>query len=268
MDLNTFIGIIIIIVVIIFGIMSGADGLNPGNLINFWDTASFLIVVCTTLACIFACFPLSALKGIPKHFKIMMDKKSFDPLLCIDTIVEFAEMARKSGLLTLEEKANQQEDPFLKTGIMLVVDAIDADKIKQMLSNDLDYLCARHEQAIGIYEKGVAMGPAFGMIGTLVGLINMLAGMDLGGSGGASSLGADMSVALITTLYGSFIANVIFGPLANKLKIRHDEEMLCKEIIIEGVLSIQSGENPSYIKEKLVAFLSQKTRETALDSGE
>lgn len=260
MDFTTIIGIIMSVVLIGYGIMAGV---GPKQLGNFWDFNSVLIVVGGTIAAVVSSYPVKTLKQIPKHFKIMMNGKKYNPIEFIDTLVEFAQIARKNGLLALEEKANEQTDPFFKQSIMLIVDATDPDKVREMLNNDLDYLSERHEEAVGLYEKASAVAPAFGMIGTLIGLINMLKGLDLGG-GDASSLGQGMSVALITTFYGCLLAHVLFSPIAKKLKIRNDEEYLCKQIIIEGVLSIQSGENPKFLKEKLISYLSQKQREQAL----
>ena len=185
----------------------------------------------------------------------------------IDLLVEFSQIARKNGLLALEEKANQQTDPFLKQSIMLIVDATDPEKVKSILANDLDYLADRHAEGVGMYEKASAYAPAFGMIGTLIGLVNMLKGMSLDSGTGTSSLGADMSVALITTFYGCVMANLIFMPIAKKLSVRNDEEYLCKQIIIEGVLSIQSGENPKFMKEKLISYLEQRQRDAANGEG-
>jgi chemotaxis protein MotA len=193
----------------------------------------------------------------------MLDGNKFNPMEYIDTLVDFAQFARKNGLLALEEKARELEDPFFRQGIMLIVDATDPDRVRDMLNNDLDYLSDRHDEGAGLYEKASAMAPAFGMVGTLIGLVNMLKGMDMD-SGGASTLGQDMSVALITTFYGVVLANLFFAPIGKKLRIRNNEEYLCKQIIIEGVLSIQSGENPKFLKEKLTSFLAQQQRESAL----
>ena len=139
---------------------------------------------------------------------------------------------------------------------MLIVDAMDAEKIREMLESEVSAMSERHDQDVSLYEKGSALAPAFGMIGTLVGLVNMLKGMNMDGNG-SSSIGADMSVALITTFYGSVLSNLVFVPMAKKLRLRNDEELLYKQIIIEGVLSIQAGDNPKYLEEKLLSYLSQ-----------
>ena len=268
MDLTTIIGIILGGILITFGIVFDMEaGVDFAKMINFLDVPSVLIVVGGTLAAVVASYPASMLKQIPKHMKIILDDKKFKPMEYIDLLVEFSQIARKNGLLALEEKANQQTDPFLKQSIMLIVDATDPEKVKSILANDLDYLADRHAEGVGMYEKASAYAPAVGMIGTLIGLVNMLKGMSLDSGTGTSSLGADMSVALITTFYGCVMANLIFMPIAKKLSVRNDEEYLCKQIIIEGVLSIQSGENPKFMKEKLISYLEQRQRDAANGEG-
>ena len=136
----------------------------------------------------------------------------------------------------------------------------DADQAKEIMMNDIEQASARHEDAAGMYDKASAVAPAFGMVGTLVGLINMLKNMNLD-SGGASTIGSDMGTALITTLYGCVLAHMVFGPIATQLRQRDEEEMLCKLIIVEGIMSIQSGANPKFLREKLLTFLGQKQRD-------
>ncbi|WP_206459630.1 motility protein A [Anaerovorax sp. IOR16] len=268
MDFTSIIGIISCILLVISGIIVEKTGINVGSLINFADPQSALIVIGGTFAAIFASFSISSLKAIPKHLKIIITKDKHNPIDYIDAIVGCAEIARKNGLLALEEHANEQEDPFLKSSLLLIVDAIDADKVRAMLEGDLGYMSTRHEEAVSIYEKGAALAPAFGMIGTLIGLINMLAGLDLNAENGTDSLTSGMAVALITTFYGSLLANVFFTPVANKLQVRHERELLCKQIIIEGILSIQSGENPKFIREKLMSFLSEKDKISLSGGGD
>ena len=156
---------------------------------------------------------------------------------------------------------NQEQDPFFKQCIMLIVDNNDADQAKEIMMNDIEQSSARHEDAAGMYDKASSVAPAFGMVGTLVGLINMLKGMDVSAEGGASNIGTAMGTALITTLYGCVLTHMIFGPIATQLRQRDEEEMLCKLIIVEGIMSIQSGANPKFLREKLLTFLSQKQRD-------
>ena len=276
MNITYIIGLVAAIVVFLLGCVLGinigpkAAGLppvtfTPGNLWNFFDAASIFIVIGCTMAIVVASFPGSTVAAIPKHFGIMLNAKKFNPMNYIDQLVDLAQTARKNGLLALEGKANEQSDPFFKQAIMLIVDANDPDKVRAILENDIDCMSARHEDAAALYDKASSVAPAFGMVGTLVGLINMLASMDPTSGGG--DLGKDMGTALITTLYGCILAHMIFGPIANNLRIRDSEEVLCKQIIVEGIMSIQSGENPKALKEKLLTYMSQKQREAGASSG-
>ncbi len=142
---------------------------------------------------------------------------------------------------------------------MLIVDANDPDRVRATLENDIECMSARHNAAAALYDKGSAVAPAFGMVGTLVGLINMLQNMDP--TNGSSTIGKDMGVALITTLYGCVLAHMIFSPIANNLRVRDEDEVLIKLIIVEGITCIQAGENPKMLKEKLLTFVAQKQRE-------
>ena len=240
---------------------------NPGNLWNFFDAASIFITIGCTVFVVLASFPGSMLKAMPKHFKIILNNKMFDPKGYIDQLVELAQIARKNGLLSLEEKANEQTDPFFKQAIMLIVDANDQDKVRGILENDIECMSARHEDAAALYDKASSVAPAFGMVGTLVGLINMLKSMNLSGEGGSDSLGTSMGTALITTLYGCLLAHMVFGPVAQLLRGRDSEEVLCKQIIVEGVMAIQAGENPKSLRERLLTYMSQKQREMGGESG-
>ena len=149
----------------------------------------------------------------------------------------------------------------------MIVDANDPDRVRVLLERELENQMTRHDQVAGLYEKGSAYAPAFGMIGTLVGLVNMLKGMDLGSSDGAATLGQDMGVALITTFYGSVLSNLIFHPIAKKLRIRQDEEELYCSTIIEGIIAIQAGENPKYLREHLLASLKQSQQKKLLSKA-
>ena len=269
MNITYIIGVVAAILVFLLGCVLGInippqEGVNiitftPQNLWNFFDAASIFIVIGCTFAIVVASFPGKTLGSIPKHFGVILNANKFKPLDIIDQLVELAQTARKNGLLALEGKANEQEDPFFKQAIMLIVDANDPDKVRAILENDIECMSARHEDAAALYDKASAVAPAFGMVGTLVGLINMLKTMDPTTGGG--DLGKDMSTALVTTLYGCILAHMIFGPIANNLRIRDSEEVLCKEIIVEGIMSIQSGENPKALREKLLTYISQRDRD-------
>ncbi len=272
MNINYIIGVAGAFGVFLLGCVMGinigpkAAGKPPitfqlSNLWNFFDAASIFITIGCTIFIVVASFPGSTLKAIPKHIKIILNNKLFDPAGYIDQLVELAQIARKNGLLSLEEKANEQTDPFFKQAIMLIVDANDQDKVRGILENDIECMSARHEDAAALYDKASSVAPAFGMVGTLVGLINMLMSMNLSGDGGADSLGTSMGTAMITTLYGCILAHMIFGPVAQLLRGRDSEEVLCKQIIVEGVMAIQAGENPKALRERLLTYMSQKQRE-------
>lgn len=260
MDLSTIIGIVAGLAIILWGIMTS------GNIMNFVDIPSLLIVIGGTIGAIIASYPFSVLKDIPHHIKLLTQSKKYNHDACIDTLVDLAMEARKNGLLALEKKAEDIEDVFFKNALMLIVDAHDPSEVKERLNSELDFLYERHELGISIYEKGAGTAPAFGMIGTLVGLINMLRSLDLS-SGSSDSLGANMSVAMVTTFYGCMFSHLIFAPIAKKLSIRNSEEYLYKQLIIEGVLAIQKGDNPKFLREKLVCYLGERQRNTEGGEG-
>lgn len=258
MDITSILGFVIGMVLIIF------VGITPAKLGNFWGPESLAIVVGGAIAAVVMSYPLSMLKTIPGHFKMLIQGNKYNIAELVNTLEEMAQLARKNGLLALEEKANELDDPFFKQGIMLIVDATEPEEVRALMENDVEAMASRHEEGIGLYNKASAFSPAFGMIGTLVGLVNMLKGMNLDGDG-ASDIGPAMATALITTFYGCMLANLLFSPIANKLSVRNDEELLYKQIMIEGILAIQAGDNPKFLKEKLVTYISQKRRLKVLD---
>jgi len=166
-------------------------------------------------------------------------------------------------LLALEDSANECKDPFMKSSLLLIVDANDSDRVKEMLDDAIDFMSERHEENWSLWFKMSSAAPGFGMIGTLVGLINMLANL----SGDPDSLGAGMSVALITTFYGSLLANLIATPIANRLVSIHAQEVLCMQIVEQGALAIISGANPRYIQEKLEFMLPKDKKKGAKSKG-
>jgi chemotaxis protein MotA len=267
MDFTGIVGLIAGLGLIFFGITSFTD---ISAIKGFIDYQSMAITFGGTLASTLIAFPISYFRKIPSQLKIVMQRNRYDPKRYIDLIVDFAQEARRKGLLSLEDKANSlsDSDSFLKNSILLIVDAIDPDKVKEMLSNELDSLDERHAQGWQFFEKSASFAPAFGMIGTLIGLINMLANLNMDSTSGANALGRGMSIALVTTFYGSLLANLILAPIGHKLHMRHNEERLCKEIIVEGVIAIQAGDNPRHIEQRLEAFLCEKRRGEEQKSGE
>lgn len=243
----SILGWVLMIVLVGFGIVFDKDaGLVFDNLGNFWDASSFAVVMGGVITALMVSFPMSIFAKIPRHLKIIFMPKKYNPRDYIDQVVDLAEEARTSGLLSLEAKLEECKDDFLKNGMMLVVDAVDAEKVKGILQNELDYLDERHAQDRAFYDRAAGYGPAFGMVGTLMGLINMLKQLS-----DPDAIAPAMALALVTTFYGSMLSNGIFIPISNKLKIRHEEEYLCKMIVMEGIQGIQAGDAPRFLREKL-----------------
>jgi chemotaxis protein MotA len=256
LEITTILGYIAVIGAMIFGISYGDGSFDFSMLRNFFDVPSIFITIGGTIFALLASFPFEDFKRIPGHFKMVLRKNGKYPMEYIETITELSREARKKGLLALEDRASEFEDEFLKESVLLIVDAIEPDKLKAWLEQKLDYIRIRNAAERHIYDRGAAFAPAFGMIGTLIGLVNMLKSMNL--DDGPEVLGLNMSVALITTFYGALMANAFFIPMSNKLEIAQEKEMTIKEMIVEGVVSIKEGENPKYIQEKLMNFIEMK----------
>lgn len=243
----------------LFGIISnsGVGGIGsfldaPSAIITFGG-AFFAVMIMNTMPDF-----VSGLKSLTLIFK----SPKFEAPAIIAKVIELSNVARKEGLLSLEEAAADLDDAFLKKGILLIVDGTDPELVRAIMETELDSMEERHKANAGFWENVASMGPAWGMIGTLIGLILMLQDMS-----DPSSIGPSMAVALITTMYGSVLANWICTPTATKLKVNNSIEATVKGIMIEGLLSIQAGENPRVIEEKLKSFLAPKDR-TGVGEGE
>ena len=251
LDIASLVGLVGGIGLMVFGIIS-----NNGSIPSYLDLPSFIITFGGSLMSTLGSMKLkdfiNGLKGVLLSIK---EPKAGNINDVITNIIDMSNVARKEGLLALEEAAGDIEDDFLKKGIMLVVDGTDPELVRGILETDLVSIEARHKKVIKFWEKWAEMGPAWGMIGTLIGLIQMLNNME-----DASTIGPSMAVALITTLYGSVIANWLASPTAEKLTVNNSLEIMVKEITVEGLLSIQAGENPRVIEEKLKTFLPPKDR--------
>ena len=250
MDIASLLGIILGFGAMVLGIVSA--GASVGTYV---DIPSFFITVGGSVSGVLAANKLKDFIAGLKSITLAFKDEVMDPGAIISNVIDLANVARKEGLLALEEASNEIDDPFLKKGIMLVVDGTDAELVRGILETELVCLEDRHKKVIGFWEKWAELGPAWGMIGTLIGLVNMLNNMD-----DPSSIGPSMATALITTLYGSIIANWLCSPVAEKMKRNNDLEVIVKEVIVEGLLSIQAGENPRIIEEKLKSFLSPAVR--------
>jgi chemotaxis protein MotA len=257
MDIASILGLVLCFVLMIFGILYGND---ISAIFNFLDAPSALITYGGSFMCILASYTLQSFVENLKSITLIFKTSTMNVPEIIQKIIELSNVARKEGLLSLEEAASDIDDQFLKKGILLIVDGTDPELVRAIMETELVSVEGRHKDKISFWENLGAMGPAWGMIGTLIGLVNMLQQMD-----DPSSIGPSMAVALITTLYGSILANWICAPVASKLKGKNAEEMMMKEIEIEGLLSIQAGENPRVIEEKLKSFLAPKDRGTSSD---
>ena len=252
-------GLVICFVLVIFGILWGND---VSAIMRFLDPPSALITFGGSFCCILASYTLENFVGGLKSMALIFKTSNMNVPETIQKIIDLSNVARKEGLLSLEEAAGDIEDPFLQKGILLVVDGTDPELVRAIMETELVSMEDRHKSKIGFWDDLGAMGPAWGMIGTLIGLINMLQDMN-----DPSSIGPSMAVALITTLYGSLLANWICAPVSTKLKSKNADEMMMKEIEIEGLLSIQAGENPRVIEEKLKSFLAPKDRGSNAEEG-
>lgn len=250
MDRSTIIGIISGFLIIAIAIML------EGNLLAFWSLSSLLIVLGGATCATLVNFSLDQFLEAKKVLKIAFHDVSQEPLEVIEKMVNMAEKARREGLLALENEIEDTEDEFLKKGVQLIVDGTDPDLVRNIMETDIIMTEERHKIGIGIFSSMGATAPAFGMLGTLIGLILMLRDLN-----NPDALGPGMALALITTFYGSFLANLIFNPIAGKLKLKSEDESMIKEIIIEGVLSIQAGENPRIVSEKMKSFLHPGQKE-------
>ncbi len=251
-SLSTIIGLVAGFACVVLGII-----VNDGILMNFWDPPSIFITVGGTFCAVVIAFPISLILDTIKALKCAFTAKSYDPTENIEQIIELANTARKNGLLALEDMLETIDNPFLRKGIMLIVDGSNSDLVKSVMETEAYYIQERHGRCISVLMTASSFAPAFGMIGTLIGLINMLVNLNDSGS-----LGPSMSVALITTLYGCLLANLLFTPLGKKLGIFTAYEQMQNEMMIEGILSIQDGEHPRLIRDKLESFVS--TREKAI----
>ena len=255
MDIASIIGIVVAFILMIISICLGPKGV--ASLSGFIDIPSVLITFGGAFCVILA--TSSSVKDFVhnlKSFGLILKPVTTNEEEVIKQIIDLSNVARKEGLLALEEAANESiEDEFVKKGVLLIVDGTDPEFVRSILETELSCINDRHKNVISFWENLAAQGPAWGMIGTLIGLVNMLADLsDL------AMVGPNMAVALITTFYGSVLANWLCFPVSTKLKSNDATEIMMKEIVVEGLLSIQAGENPRIIEEKLKSFISPDRR--------
>ena len=250
MDIATIIGLVGGLACIVMSVIT-----SGGTMMGILDAPSMFMTVGGSFCALLIVAPLkeviTTLKVMGKTFKI----PDFGEKMLVQNMVALSEKARREGILALEEGLEDLDDEFMKTGLRLVVDGTDGAVIRGIMESEMSQIEARHMNFIGIVNQWAGYAPGFGMIGTVLGLVGMLRNLE-----DKSSLGPNMAVALITTLYGCLLANWILGPMATKLAGQNANEMRTKEMIIEGVLSIQAGDNPRILAMKLLTYLDPASR--------
>ncbi|MBP5250093.1 MAG: motility protein A [Lachnospiraceae bacterium] len=262
MDIASLAGLLLAIIFVFISISLGDAGV--ASVKGFLDAPSAMITFGGALAaCLVMSDDIKAFVGGLKSITLIFKPVNYKEEDIIKQIIDLSNVARKEGLLALEEAANNSiEDAFMKKGVLLIVDGTDPEFVRSILETELMCIGDRHKSNIGFWENLGGMGPAWGMIGTLVGLINML-----GNLSDINAVGPNMAIALITTFYGSLLANWICTPTSNKLKSNSVKEITAKTIAVEGLLSIQAGENPRIIEEKLKSFISPERRAAISENG-
>lgn len=250
MDLTTFVGLFLGLASLItaFVMEGGAVGALLG-------LSAGIIVFGGTLGATIISFPMNQLRSVGALLRIAFLGKSPDAQETIDELAELATLARREGILSLEDRVEQYSDPFFQNGVQMIVDGVDPELVRSVLETDIQFVESRHEAGAAIFEAAGGFAPTMGIIGTVMGLIHVL-----GNLSNLSRLGPLIATAFIATLYGVGSANLIWLPIASKLKQRSREEMLVKELIMEGIVSIQAGENPVILRQKLLVFLAPNAR--------
>jgi len=254
MDIATLVGIVLSFALVLSAIMMG------GSLSIFINIPSVMIVVGGTLGATMINYPLPDILKVTKVVKNAFFMKKMTASELIATFVNLAGVARREGILALESKLNEMEDEFMKKGMQLSVDGLEPAAIKEILETEIDAIQDRHKLGAEIFTTMGTFAPALGMIGTLIGLVQMLQTMS-----DPSTIGPAMAVALLTTFYGAVMANIMFLPIAGKLKNRSSEEVMMKDLMTEGVISIAKGENPRVIEQKLNAYLPPNMRQSSFN---
>ena len=251
MDLGTIIGLVGTIGSLLFAVASGG-----GSIMGILDAPSFILVAVGSYFALMIAYNLSDALGIWSLFGKAFKIPVFNEQGIIQKLVAFSEKARREGLLALEDELEDLDDEFMKKGLRLVVDGTDQAVIRDLLELELSQMQSRHMNKIGLINMWVVLSPGLGMLGTVVGLIAMLSNLD-----DKAAIGPNMSLALVTTLYGSVLANQLFAPFSSKLGLQDAKETMVREMVIEGVLSIQAGDNTRILAQKLLAYLSPSDRQ-------
>lgn len=258
MDIATVIGLLLGIGLVIGSILMGGGGLGP-----FFNVPSLMIVVGGSIAALLINFPLKAVLGVFAVVKNCFLVKLPTPKDVIEQFKELATITRRDGLLALEEKLGDIKDTFMTRGLEMVMGGTSKEDIQEVLETEVSYVEERHKVGKKIVDAMAAAAPAFGMVGTLIGLVQMLRSLD-----DPSQIGGGMATALLTTLYGAIIANLFCIPLGGKLEARSKEEVMIRELMLSGLISLVEGQAPRTVEEKLLAFLSSSERDAPAEKKE
>ena len=251
MDITTFIGIVVAGGLVVSSILMGGSGQW------FINYPSLMIVIGGTMGATLLAYPLSDVLSVFGIAKNVFMHSVINTNNLIETVVDFAKKARREGILSFESQLNDIEDGFLVKGLQLAIDGMESNSIEEIMTTEIQFVEERHKLGAEIFSTMGTFAPAIGMLGTIIGLVQMLMQMD-----DPSQIGAPMAVALLTTFYGTLLANLLFIPIAGKLKTRSKQEILVKHMTLEGILAIQSGDNHRIVEQKLKAFIAPKARET------
>ncbi|MFC5448745.1 flagellar motor protein [Paenibacillus aestuarii] len=257
MDLTTILGLVLGLAGLIGGYLW--DG---GHISSLVIPSAMLIVFGGTFGAVAVSFPGSILAKIPQALRIAFKQEQRDSLATIEELVDMATVARREGVLALEQRAQEHPNPFLKDGLLMVVDGTDPELTRQILELEMDAIEHKFDHMSKIFEAGGGYAPTMGIIGTVMGLIHVLGNLDE-----PSKLGPAIAVAFTATLYGVMSANLIYLPIASKIKLRGKEMVSEMELMLEGILALQAGENPQLIKKKLTSFLHEKPSKNPIEAG-
>ena len=259
MDTATLIGLLLGIVGVIGG--NVMEGGSPSALINI---PGFMIVIVGSLGAGIMSVPMETVKKMPKLLGRAFKQQDLDPAAMVPQFEQMADRARREGLLSLEEEAGKIEDEFTRKGMQLIIDGTDPEALREIMETEITSMEERHHAGIGFLEGIGAYAPTLGVLGAIMGLITVLG--HLGDEG--ADLGEGIAVAFVASFYGVFTANLIWLPLANKLKLKSKEEVQVREIAMEGLLAIQAGDNPRVVKDKLLGYLPPSAREALTETAE
>jgi len=247
MDLSTLIGL-----GVGFGALLVSMLMEGGSPAALLAPSAMLIVFGGTIGATLIAYPLECVMKLPTLFGVAVKQQKHDAHGLIERFVELGEKARKNGLLSLEGDAQEVDDPFVKQALMLAVDGTDAETLRAILENQMDHLGERHEVLFGMLEAMGGFAPTMGIIGTVMGLVHVLSNLS-----DPNSLGPEIAVAFIATLWGVCTANLLWLPLGSKLKRKSHEEVFFRQIALEGILAVQSGENPRVVRQKLEGMVAR-----------